>query len=236
MDVLEPSEVVRETCLKSHLDVVFDQAKNRGQAHLKFLKEAEERGEDVKQKDRVFREKEIAQIQNLANLQNRVTAYMGKNAQHTPGMQKQKELETTKTNNSEILGLHLRAMGEFRFNRHFQAHHIICSKHPGHAASRLILFYNEMEMGINDPKNGVWLPRKHKYAIGTATPHAVGHAHIHTDKYAQWVFGIIKNSQNSKRQLVISLDRIKKALLKMDDKIANKVLTEPGKKDLQTHH
>lgn len=235
MKTLAPSAHVDDTHLKSHLDVIFDQAKSRAVDHIKLLDEAIENGEDISQKDREFREREYAHLNNMGKLQIRLEAYRNKNKAKTTNAAKEKEMETSKSDNSTTLGLHLRAAGEFRHNRHFQAHHIICSKHPGHAASRLILFLNKMEIGINDPDNGCWLPTKHKYAIGTPTPKAVGHRYVHTDDYARWVHGFVKRGEGSKQSLQLQLDMLKTFLLELDEPTAKKFLTEKGLTDLRIY-
>ena len=114
--------------------------------------------------------RECAKLENIGNLQVKLDDYRKANSKLNAG---QKSKEIGSSTNSEKLGNHLRAIGQYRPNSHWQAHHIVCSRHGSHAAARFKLF---AYFGINDPFNGCWLPSKHEYATGTTIPNAVGHA------------------------------------------------------------
>lgn len=49
---------------------------------------------------------------------------------------------------------------------------------------------------INDPDNGVWLPRTKADKGHWAMPHAPAHSEIHTHNYEAWVFRMTQNIRN----------------------------------------
>ncbi|AWF82575.1 hypothetical protein BTJ40_18155 [Microbulbifer sp. A4B17] len=56
-------------------------------------------------------------------------------------------------------------------------------------------------VGINDPVNGVWLPRKYEYKGHWATPKAPAHKEIHRYNYETWI--VAKFSQSGLPELVL---------------------------------
>jgi hypothetical protein len=106
----------------------------------------------------------------------------------------------------------------------------VCSKHSSHAVARFKLF---AYLGIDDPHNGCWLPTKHKYALGTVLPNAVGHRYLHTNKYAAWIRDELR-AVNSERDLISRLGSIKLTLHNAAKALPD-VLTDNGKQDLRTH-
>ena len=191
---------------------------------IQLRKELADDPKKLANKEREFMLKECAKLENIGNLQARLDAYREAQGTMTP-------LQRAKSpGSSEQLGLHLRTSGQFRLGRHWQAHHIVCSKHPSHGVARFKLF---AYLGINDPHNGCWLPSKHKYATGTVIPNAVGHSDIHTEKYAIWVRNEIRPA-NSKNDLVNRLRDIRMTLHNAAKDLPD-LLTDNGKQDLQAY-
>jgi len=219
---LLPSDAIRDTHLKSLLDTVLENSKKQ----LTLLRtQLEEDPNKLAKKEREFIFKESAKLENIGNLQVKLDEYREANSKLKAG---QKAKEALSTSNGEKLGNHLRAIGQFKPNKHWHAHHIVCSRHASHGAARFKLF---AYLGINDPFNGCWLPQKHKYATGTVMPHAVGHSYVHTNKYADWVRREIRPS-NSKNDLIMRLRDIRLKLI--DARNIPDILTDKGKQDLRT--
>lgn len=215
---LLPSDAVRDTHLKSLLDTVLESSKQQ----LTLLRtQLEEDPQKLAKKEREFIFKESAKLENIGNLQARLDEYRETNSKLKAG---QKAKEALSTSSGEKLGNHLRAIGQYKPNKHWHAHHIVCSRHASHGAARFKLF---AYLGINDPFNGCWLPQKHKYATGTVMPHA----YVHTNKYADWVRREIRPS-NSKNDLIMRLREIRLKLI--DARNIPDILTKKGKQDLRT--
>lgn len=221
MDKLLPDSI-QDTHIKSLLDSVFEESQKKLASMRKDLTKDPSK---LAQKERLFLINECAKLDNISRLQIRMDEYRAKHAHTSP---KQKAAEALRAGNSDILGQHLRAIGQFKPNKDWQAHHIVCTRHRSHAAARFKLF---AYMGINDPFNGCWLPRKHQYARGTTIPNAVGHAYVHTDKYARWV-GTELRPARDKQDIVRRLNAIRLKL--HNTKHLPDVLTDKGKNDLRT--
>lgn len=90
---------------------------------------------------------------------------------------------------SQRLGKFLRADGHPRPAARWDAHHIISGSHQGAASAREILA--DIEMRIDDPDNGCWMPKTKADARPTIYPNAIGHNRIHRDLYYQWIYTTI---------------------------------------------
>jgi hypothetical protein len=224
------SDIVASTNLRSPLDIVLDESIKRAKAFDDEIAHAKTKGEDLSAKAFKFKAAEIARLGNMGSLQEKLDDYRQKMSKL--GL-KDKENEANKSNNSTKLGNHLTAAGKFRSNQHFQAHHIVCSKHASHVASRFILFDKIMGYGINDPDNGCWLPTKHKYAQSTKFKNAVGHQYVHTTEYATWVKNTITGS-TSKEVLKGRLLILQMKLINMTTQKAKEILTDKGQTDFRT--
>ncbi len=224
---LKFSNNIPDLHLKSMLDVALESS----QKHLTELREAlEKTPEELADKEREFMFRECAKLENIGNLQVKLDEYREANSSFNAGQRAKKAKEVSSSTNSTNLGNHLRAIGEYRPNEHWQAHHIVCARHASHAVARFKLF---AYFGVNDPFNGCWLPSKHKYAIGTLIPNAVGHAYLHTNKYANWIRGEIRPA-NSKQDLINRLCVVKLKLHNTSN--LPDILTEKGKQDLRTKY
>ncbi len=230
MSQLEIPEVVASTHLKSPLDLAVEESVKLANSLHKQIKKNIADGKDVTGKELAFRMKEHARLSNMATLQERLDVYR----ENAKSMTKnEKEKDALKSNTSSILGDHLIAAGKFKPNIYWQAHHIICAKHASHAFSRSILFSDRLGYGINDPDNGCWLPQKHKYALSTHRPKAVGHAYIHTKRYATFVAAMIapvKTRLELQGKLKIIEVKLQNAATALDQS----VLTQNGRNDLRS--
>ena len=219
---LQPSDAITDVHLKSMLDVVLESSQRQLTQLRATLKD---NPLELVKKEREFMFCECAKLENIGNLQVKLDEYREANSKLNA---RQKSKEIGSFTNSEKLGNHLRAIGQYRPNSHWQAHHIVCSRHGSHAAARFKLF---AYFGINDPFNGCWLPSKHEYATGTTIPNAVGHAYLHTNKYADWVRREIRLASD-KQDLI---NRLRGIRLKLHNaRNFPDRLTENGKQDLRS--
>lgn len=90
---------------------------------------------------------------------------------------------------SNRLGYLLRADGHPRPAARWEAHHIISGNHADAVSARLVLA--DIEMRIDDPDNGCWLPKTKADARPTIYPNAIGHNRIHRRRYYAWIYSVI---------------------------------------------
>lgn len=88
---------------------------------------------------------------------------------------------------SKRLGNFLRADGHPRPAAKWEAHHIISGNHVNAIQSRTILADDEIQIRIDDPDNGCWMPKTKADARPTIYPNAIGHNRIHRDLYYMWI-------------------------------------------------
>ena len=106
--------------------------------------------------------------------------------------------EQEKHHPTEVLEKNLRRVGRAQPSPRFTAHHIVEGKGklPITADVRLTLFLNDIR--INDPDNGVWMPKDDNDAGHWAMPKATPHSRIHTHNYERWVHGQIEHLQSER--------------------------------------
>ncbi|WP_193164108.1 AHH domain-containing protein [Microbulbifer hainanensis] len=99
-----------------------------------------------------------------------------------------------------VLEDNLRLAGRAQPSNRYTAHHVVEGKGklPITADARLLLFMNDIR--INDPDNGVWMPRDENDRGHWAMPKATPHSRIHTHEYERWVHGEIINL-NSEQEI-----------------------------------
>lgn len=88
---------------------------------------------------------------------------------------------------SKRLGDFLRADGHPRPAAKWEAHHLISGISPFAMQSRTILADDEIQIRIDDPDNGCWMPKTKADARPTIYPNAIGHNRIHRKLYYQWI-------------------------------------------------
>ncbi|WKT59940.1 AHH domain-containing protein [Microbulbifer thermotolerans] len=100
-----------------------------------------------------------------------------------------KELLAEPHHPTRKLAKHMTAAAEPKPSPHHDPHHIIPGK--GRWLQSLIvearLSMHICGIGINDPLNGVWLPRDRRYKGHWATPKAPAHKELHRYKYEEWI-------------------------------------------------
>ncbi len=104
--------------------------------------------------------------------------------------------ESEKHHPTQVLENNLRAAGRAKPSARYTAHHLVEGKGrlPVTADVRFTLFLNDIR--INDPDNGVWMPRGDADRGHWAMPKAVPHSQIHTHNYERWIHGQIEHLQS----------------------------------------
>ncbi len=111
---------------------------------------------------------------------------------------------------SQRLAKFLRADGHPRPAARWDAHHIISGSHQNAAGAREILA--DVEVRIDDPDNGCWMPKTKADARPTIYPNAVGHNRIHRRLYYHWIQGAI-SAMNTDGQVRAFLNTVRMQLL-----------------------
>lgn len=150
----------------------------------------------------------MVQVQVQSRLEEYRTAYRSTD-QHTRAEKKdlRRTMAIEKHHPTTVLAAFMRADGRAQPARNFTAHHLVpgVGKTERAAMARVTLhFYN---VRINDPDNGVWLPRCKKDKGHWAMPNAPAHAEIHTHNYETWVAASISDvaSENMLRARLLRL-------------------------------
>lgn len=89
----------------------------------------------------------------------------------------------------------------------FTAHHLVQGKGKGQDAARARVELHMQGVAVNDPDNGVWMPRTKSDKGHWAYPNAAAHTEIHTLNYEKWVYANIqfKSSEQAMRSALIAL-------------------------------
>lgn len=109
---------------------------------------------------------------------------------------------------SKRLSRHLRACGVVR-HKNVSCHAIVSGGQPEATAARRILA--KFKIRIDDPDNGVYLPRDSRFIPHEKMPNAINHAELHTDEYYVNITDILRNS-TSEFECRIALKIIAKKL------------------------
>ncbi|UTV29386.1 AHH domain-containing protein [Photobacterium atrarenae] len=109
---------------------------------------------------------------------------------------------------TNVLSRNLTSIGEHKPSPRHDPHHIIMGagrfRQMEMMSARLNLHI--FGIGINDPRNGVWLPRNRKDSGHWTTPDAPSHKQIHRYNYETW---IVKNLSNDMLPEQVFLNRLR---------------------------
>lgn len=119
---------------------------------------------------------------------------------------------TQEKHSSKRLGDFLRADGHPRPAARWDAHHIVSGKHVDAMQSRALLADEDIQIRIDDPDNGCWMPKTKADARPTIYPNAIGHNRIHRELYYQWIYNAIF-SMSSSGQVRAFLNTVRMQLL-----------------------
>ena len=99
---------------------------------------------------------------------------------------------------TDTLAKFMRADGRPKPAPNFTPHHIVQGKGRTLFATRARIQLHYYGVRINDPDNGVWMPRHKKDKGHWAMPNAMAHSEIHTHNYERWAFERIETSSGEK--------------------------------------
>jgi hypothetical protein len=88
---------------------------------------------------------------------------------------------------TDVLAKFMRADGRPQPSPRFTAHHIVQGKGKTENAAKARVNLHFYNVRINDPDNGVWMPRTKADKGHWAMPSAAAHSQIHTHNYETWV-------------------------------------------------
>lgn len=128
---------------------------------------------------------------------------------------KLKELEEEEHHPTQKLARNLTASGEPKPTTNHEAHHIIPGKgrfkQTAIQAARLELHMHQI--GINDPRNGVWMMNFRKNNdLNWVDPKSPAHRSIHRFNYENWIARIFVTGGMTKQMVIARLNRIKMSL------------------------
>ena len=108
------------------------------------------------------------------------------------GMSKQQFLR--EEHDAKRLSRHIKATGISR-PPNVAAHAIVSGSHPEAKAARRILA--KFKIRIDDPDNGVYLPRDSRFIPHEKMPDAANHAKLHTSEYYLNITSILRQSTSA---------------------------------------
>lgn len=98
------------------------------------------------------------------------------------------------SHDSAILGKNLRAVGKTKPDDRVDAHAIVSGAHS--LAARVRGVMAELGIRVDDPDNGMWMPRRTKDTPHWAFPKCPPHSRIHRFNYYFWIQSQLLNLSN----------------------------------------
>jgi A nuclease family of the HNH/ENDO VII superfamily with conserved AHH len=147
---------------------------------------------------RAYLDLEKKRILCLASVESQLDKYRNEFKSESDEEKRLELYESEKHHPTAVLEENLKKVGRAQPSQRFTAHHLVEGKGklPVTADVRLTLFLNDIR--INDPDNGVWMPRDKNDRGHWAMPKATPHSQIHTHNYERWVHGQIEHLQSEK--------------------------------------
>jgi len=177
----------------SPLELAIYELEQKAKAHHRKLAEcapADETPEQALEREQARKrdwdhlQQQRRHIEVLADLQAKLENYRTANKSKSAN-----ELLKEKHHPTNVLANHLTAVHEPKPSEHHDAHHIIMGtgRHQKPRMMRARLNMHIHGIGINDPQNGAWLPRKYEHKGHWACPQAPAHKEIHRYNYETWI-------------------------------------------------
>jgi len=144
-----------------------------------------------KAKKHLEHERRLAEV--IVDVQVDLQMYRSKGRQATQGNNleiagQQKQLLEEMHHPTEILEKYMRSVPIPKPSANHSAHHITPGIGKTKDAYRARMRIHRFGIRINDPDNGVWLPRATKHTPHWSMPEAKGHNRYHTHGYESWLF------------------------------------------------
>ncbi|AQT61459.1 AHH domain-containing protein [Cellvibrio sp. PSBB023] len=186
----------------SPLDRALEAYQHKAKKYFKKLNQLESAPQDVRERRKqelaavkVHLEHERRLMESIADVQAQLEIYrdFGRQAIHVAG---QSRADSSSRQNSMLAEEHhptdqleafMRAVPNPKPSPNHTAHHITPGKGKTKFAYRARVRMHVLGVRINDPDNGVWLPRFAKHTPHWSMPEALGHLQYHTEGYEKWV-------------------------------------------------
>lgn len=140
---------------------------------------------------RQYLDLERNRLMSMISVESQLDIYRNE-FKHLSRKDRRNEYKAEEHHPTAVLETNLQLAGRARPAPKFTAHHLIEGK--GKLAitksARLLLFRNDIR--INDPDNGVWMPRTEEERGHWSMPNATPHSRIHTHNYERWIYGQIQ--------------------------------------------
>lgn len=184
------------------LDRAISSYSDKARRYFDQLNAAENAPKDVRERRKAelqeakkHLENERRLMESIADVQARLELYRvyGRGAVHVAGesrtkaSQREAELLAEEHHPTEILEEFMRAVPNPKPSSNHTAHHITPGKGKTKFAYRARVRMHLVGIRINDPDNGVWLPRYAKHTPHWSMPESLGHLQYHTEGYEKWV-------------------------------------------------
>ncbi|AQT60627.1 AHH domain-containing protein [Cellvibrio sp. PSBB023] len=182
------------------LDRAIEALTRKAEKYFDDLNIAERSPPDVREKRKMELEKAKRHLDHerrlaevIVDVQVDLQMYRAKGRLATQGTnleiaKKQKQLLEETHHPTEILEKYMRAVPIPKPSKNHSAHHITPGIGKTKDAYRARLRIHRFGIRINDPDNGVWLPRATKHTPHWSMPEAKGHNRYHTHGYESWLF------------------------------------------------
>lgn len=186
-------DVIRET----NESIGYFKMKEMAGTHLDEVIEATINEEKEKQKVKLSEAEVIALAGKLYNqlmMRGTIQALSALSAYYADAEKMGREELLNEEHDPSRLARHKRATGIKR-PPNTAAHAIVSGAHPEAEAARKILA--KYKIRVNDPDNGVFLPRDSRYIPHQEMPDAVNHAGVHTKEYYVNVTTILRQTKSA---------------------------------------
>lgn len=187
---------------QSKIDVCIEQNKKQASKYYKTINECENAPKDVRdaRKEQLkdahrWLEHERRLLEAKTDVLAELAFYQERGREATKGARsevamKQQALLEEKHHQSRgatELEKYMRAVPIPKPSANHTAHHIVPGKGKTKDAVRARVRLHLYGIRINDPSNGVWLPKYAKHTPHWSMPDSLGHLQYHTENYETWV-------------------------------------------------
>lgn len=180
---------------KSLLDIALDNYDIQASRYYKQLSELEKAPKDVREERKKALEKTKRYLESqrmtseaMASVQAKLDAYREEGRQLVSkrgekGIEGRRVLQGERHHPTYKLGRYMMADGKPKPSPEHAAHHIVPGKGRTPESYLARTHMHIRGIRINDPDNGVWLPRSKKFTPHWSMPQAPAHLQCHTNEY-----------------------------------------------------
>lgn len=192
----------------SPLDRAINKYSQQADKYFKELNELENAPADVRakrekelEKAKTFLEHERRFAELMAATQADLDSYRGLGRDATQGTRsevaaKQTALASEEHHPTDVLEKFMRSIPIPKPSSVHTAHHIVPGRGKTKDANLARVRMHRFGVRINDPDNGVWLPRFKSHTPHWSMPDSKGHLQYHTHGYESWVFKKLRSKSS----------------------------------------